>query len=638
MPVITLPDGTQKRFDDPIAMAEIAQHIGAGLAKAAIAGKVDDQLVDLAYCVDHDARVTLITSKSPEALEILRHSTAHLLAQAVKQLFPEVKLAIGPAIDDGFYYDFESKDTFTVADLDKIDKMMRELVHSDIAVRRQEVTKEEAVKLFQQRGEPYKVELIEAIADSERVSLYWQGDFVDLCRGPHVASTGKLSAFKLTKVAGAYWKGDSQNKMLQRIYGTAWFTQKDLDTYLKRLEEAEKRDHRKIGKHMDLFHFDQRSPGMVFWHDKGWRIYQAVVRYMRELIRDNDYQEVSTPIILERSLWEQSGHWDKFREIMFTTQSEDKIFAIKPMNCPGNIQIFNQGLKSYRDLPLRMAEFGICHRNELSGALHGLMRIRSFMQDDAHVFCLESQMLEEIATLIDHVYKVYRDFGFDRVTVRLATRPERRIGSDENWDKAEKALEMALNHHHLDFELAKGEGAFYGPKIEFHLHDCLDRVWQCGTIQVDFSLPERFHVQYVDERGERKTVVMIHRAIVGSIERFIGILLEQYSGKLPLWLSPVPVVVMNITDNQAAYVVELVKKLKKHNIFAISDLRNEKIGFKIREHTLGNVPYLAIVGDREVESGSMAVRTQSGVDLGSISVEVFIERLKTEIAERKQVV
>lgn len=637
MPIITLPDNSQKSFDSTVSVYDIAKSIGDRLAAAAIAAKVDGQLVDVSFRIDKDAQVTILTDKNPEALAIIRHSTAHLLAHAVKQLFPEVKIAIGPVIEEGFYYDFDLPHHFTPDDLTAIEARMKALAQQNIPMIRKDMSRAAALSFFEQQQEIYKTALIRDLPENEPLSIYEQGEFTDLCRGPHAASTGQLKAFKLIKLAGAYWRGDSKNKMLQRIYGTAFFNQKDLDAYLQKLTEAEKRDHRKLGKHMDLFHFDMRSPGMIFWHDKGWKIYQSIVQYMREKLRDYDYQEVNTPIILARGLWEQSGHWEKYQDNMFITQSEDQLFAIKPMNCPGNIQVFNQGLKSYRDLPLRMAEFGQCHRNELSGALHGLMRIRQFTQDDAHIFCTEQQMLDEIATLIHLTFEVYKTFGFEKVTIRLATRPSKRIGADENWDRAEQALADALNQQKLAFTLAPGEGAFYGPKIEFHLHDCLDRTWQCGTIQVDFSMPVRLGVEYVAEDGERKTPVMIHRTIIGSIERFIGILLEQYAGKLPLWLAPVQVVVMNITDEQADYAESIVKIFKKQGIRAISDLRNEKIGFKIREHTLQNIPYLLVVGDRERASGLVSVRTQSGRDLGNQSIEDFLNCIHSEIVQYERV-
>ncbi|HCU05179.1 MAG: threonine--tRNA ligase [Gammaproteobacteria bacterium GWE2_42_36] len=637
MPIITLPDNSQKSFDSTVSVYDIAKSIGDRLAAAAIAAKVDGQLVDVSFRIDKDAQVTILTDKNPEALAIIRHSTAHLLAHAVKQLFPEAKIAIGPVIEEGFYYDFDLPHHFTPDDLTAIEARMKALAQQNIPMIRKDMSRAAALSFFEQQQEIYKTALIRDLPENEPLSIYEQGEFTDLCRGPHAASTGQLKAFKLIKLAGAYWRGDSKNKMLQRIYGTAFFNQKDLDAYLQKLIEAEKRDHRKLGKHMDLFHFDMRSPGMIFWHDKGWKIYQSIVQYMREKLRDYDYQEVNTPIILARGLWEQSGHWEKYQDNMFITQSEDQLFAIKPMNCPGNIQVFNQGLKSYRDLPLRMAEFGQCHRNELSGALHGLMRIRQFTQDDAHIFCTEQQMLDEIATLIHLTFEVYKTFGFEKVTIRLATRPSKRIGADENWDRAEQALADALNQQKLAFTLAPGEGAFYGPKIEFHLHDCLDRTWQCGTIQVDFSMPVRLGVEYVAEDGERKTPVMIHRTIIGSIERFIGILLEQYAGKLPLWLAPVQVVVMNITDEQADYAESIVKIFKKQGIRAISDLRNEKIGFKIREHTLQNIPYLLVVGDRERASGLVSVRTQSGRDLGNQSIEDFLNCIHSEIVQYERV-
>ncbi|MBU0456207.1 MAG: threonine--tRNA ligase [Pseudomonadota bacterium] len=572
--------------------------------------------------------------KDSESLETIRHSTAHLMAQAVQQLFPSAQVTIGPAIEDGFYYDFATDEPFTPNDLEKIEQRMKELAQQDIPIKARTVTREEAIQLFSRLNEKYKVEIIKEIPKDESITLYEQGEFIDLCRGPHVPSTGSLKAFKLTKLAGAYWRGDSKNEMLQRIYGTAWLTQEDLDKYLKHLEEAEKRDHRKIGKEMDLFHVQPDAPGMAFWHDKGRKIYQAVIQYMREALRF-DYQEVVTPQIMDRSLWEKSGHWSKFADLMFTTTSENHDFAVKPMNCPGHIQIYNQGLKSYRDLPLRMAEFGICHRNEPSGTLHGLMRIRQFTQDDAHVFCTEEQLQSEIIKLIDMVYQTYRDFGFDRIIIRLATRPEQRIGEDAVWDEAEKALEVALNKKGLEWELAPGEGAFYGPKIEFHLKDCLDRVWQCGTIQVDFSMPTRLGAQYVAEDGSKKIPIMIHRAILGSLERFIGILLEHYAGNLPLWLAPTQAIVLNITDKQADYAKQVVDALRNQGIRADVDLRNEKIGFKIREHTLQHVSYIVVVGQREMDTDQIAVRLLSGEDLGAMSIQDFVQKLHEQIKARQ---
>jgi threonyl-tRNA synthetase len=628
MPIITLPDGNKITFTAPVTVAEVAQNIGARLAQAAVAGLVDNKPVDLTYLITEDAVVAIITGDSPEGLDVIRHSTAHLMAHAVQQLFPKVQVTIGPTIENGFYYDFAFERSFTPEDLEKIEQKMHELVRQDIPIIREEMPRDEAIKLFTKMGEKYKVEIIKEIPQDQIISLYKQGDFIDLCRGPHVPSTSKLKAFKLMKIAGAYWRGDSNNEMLQRIYGTAWNTKADLKLYLERLAEAEKRDHRKIGKALDLFHFQAEAPGMAFWHHKGWIIYKVILEYMRKKLHEYDYQEINTPLIMDRSLWEKSGHWDKFSNLMFTTQSENHDYAIKPMNCPGHMQIFNQGLKSYRDFPLRMAEFGLCHRNEPSGTLHGLMRIRQFTQDDAHVFCTEEQLQDEVAALIKLLYEVYTDFGFDKLIVKLATRPDKRIGSDEDWDRGEQALEIALNKHGIEWTLAPGEGAFYGPKIEFHLRDCLDRVWQCGTIQIDFSMPARLGAQYVAEDGSRRVPVTLHRAILGSIERFIGILLEHYAGILPFWLAPVQVVVMNITDKQADYVKNITKILQKSGFRAISDLRNEKIGFKIREQTLLHVPYMLIIGDRELENHLVAVRMHSGKDLGSMSVENFLQMLE----------
>ncbi|RMG53428.1 MAG: threonine--tRNA ligase [Gammaproteobacteria bacterium] len=632
MPVITLPDGSKREYDHPVTVAEVAADIGPGLAKAAVAGKVDGKEVDTSYVIDHDANLAIITPRDEEGLEVIRHSTAHLLAQAVKELYPEAQVTIGPVIDNGFYYDFDYKRPFTEEDLEKIEARMKELAKKDIPVERTVMDRDEAVKFFRDMGEEYKAEIISEIPEGEEISLYRQGDFIDLCRGPHVPSTGKLGAFKLQKVAGAYWKGDSRNKMLTRIYGTAWADKKQLKQYLKRLEEAEKRDHRRIGKQMDLFHTQEEAPGMVFWHDRGWIIYQTIEQYIRRILREHDYQEVRTPQLVDRSLWEKSGHWEKFHDMMFTTESENRVYAVKPMNCPCHVQIFNQGLKSYRDLPLRMAEFGSCHRNEPSGTLHGLMRVRNFVQDDAHIFCTEDQIQDEVSAFIDLVFKVYRDFGFEDVEVALSTRPEQRVGDDALWDKAEKALEEALEAKGIEWKLQPGEGAFYGPKVEFALRDCLDRVWQCGTIQVDFSMPGRLDAEYVGEDGERHTPVMLHRAILGSLERFIGILIEHYEGKLPLWLAPVQAEILTITDRQADYARKLEKTLREQGLRAHADLRNEKIGFKIREHTLQRVPYLLVVGDREAETNTVAVRTRSGEDLGTMSVEDITRRLVEEVA------
>ena len=634
MPTVTLPDGSHREYSSPLTIAEVAADIGAGLAKAALAGKVDGKLVDTSYRIDRDVNLAIITERDEEGLDIVRHSTAHLLAQAVKQLFPQAQVTIGPVIEDGFYYDFAYSPGFSESDLEKIEQKMEELAKKDYPVSRQVMPRDEAVKFFRDMGEEYKARIIEDIPKDQELSLYQQGDFIDLCRGPHVPSTGKLKAFKLMKLAGAYWRGDSKNEMLQRVYGTAWSNKKDLKDYLHRLEEAEKRDHRRLGKQLDLFHTQEEAPGMIFWHDKGWIIYQQIEQYIRNKLRQHEYQEVRTPQVVDRSLWERSGHWDKFRENMFTTHSENRDYAVKPMNCPCHIQVFNQGLKSYRDLPLRMAEFGSCHRNEPSGTLHGLMRVRNFTQDDAHIFCTEEQIQSEVAQFNDLLFEVYKDFGFDEVLIKLSTRPAQRVGSDEVWDKAEHALEKALNTLGLAWDLQPGEGAFYGPKIEFSLRDCIGRVWQCGTIQVDFSMPGRLGAEYVAEDGSRKTPVMLHRAILGSLERFIGVLIEHYAGVFPLWLAPVQAVVLNITDKQQEYVEIVAKSLSEHGIRAKADLRNEKIGFKIREHTLQKVPYLLVVGDREVENHTVAVRTRSGEDLGTMSLEDVVTKLTDEIVCR----
>ena len=631
MPVVTLPDGSTRQFDSAVSIHDIAADIGPGLAKAALAGKVDGKLVDTSYVVDRDAQVAIVTDRDEEGLEVIRHSTAHLLAQAVKELFPDAQVTIGPVIEDGFYYDFAYKESFTPEDLTAIEKKMAELVKQNYPITRTVKSRDEAVKFFRDMGEEYKAEIIESIPADEDLSLYQQGDFIDLCRGPHVPSTGKLKSFKLMKLAGAYWRGDSNNEMLQRIYGTAWANKKDLKAYLHRLEEAEKRDHRKLGKQQDLFHMQEEAPGMVFWHDKGWIIYQEVEQYVRKVLVKNNYQEVRTPQVVDRSLWEKSGHWDKFSDMMFTTHSENRDYAVKPMNCPCHIQIFNTGLKSYRDLPLRMAEFGSCHRNEPSGTLHGLMRVRNFVQDDAHIFCTEDQIQSEISEFIDLLFAVYKDFGFTDIQIKLSTRPEQRVGSDEVWDKAEAALEAALDSKKLDWDLQPGEGAFYGPKIEFSLKDCIGRVWQCGTAQVDFSMPGRLDAHYIDEHGEKQVPVMIHRAILGSLERFIGILIEEHAGKMPLWLSPVQTVVMGITDKQADYVTDVVRQLKDAGFRAEADLRNEKIGFKIREHTLQRVPYILVAGDREIENNTIAVRTRDGEDLGAMSLADLMAKMTQEI-------
>jgi threonyl-tRNA synthetase len=634
MPSITLPDGSQRQFDRPVSVREIAESIGPGLAKAALAGRVDGKLVDTGHTIDRDAEVAIVTERDEEGVEVIRHSTAHLLAHAVKELFPEAQVTIGPVIEDGFYYDFAYKRPFTEADLAAIEAKMEEIANRDVPVHREVWNRGEAVDFFRRHGEEYKAKIIEDIPGSEEISIYRQGEFLDLCRGPHVPSTGKLKAFKLMKVAGAYWRGDSRNEMLQRIYGTAWPDKKALKAYLHRLEEAEKRDHRRIAKVQDLFHIQEESPGMVFWHDTGWHIYVALQDYIRAQLRKRGYQEVRTPQLIDSSLWQRSGHWDKFRDGMFTTESENRTYAVKPMNCPAHIQIFNHGLKSYRDLPLRMAEFGSCHRNEPSGTLHGLMRVRGFTQDDAHIFCAEEQIQSEVSAFIDLVFEVYRDFGFNEVLLALSTRPEQRVGSDDIWDKAEQALATALDNKGLQWKLQPGEGAFYGPKIEFALKDCLGRVWQCGTIQVDFSMPGRLGAHYIAEDGTKQVPVMLHRAILGSFERFFGILTEHYAGAWPVWLAPTQAVVMSITDRQAPFAQEVAERLVSRGLRAVADLRNEKIGFKIREHTIQRVPYLLVVGDRELESNSVSVRTRTGEDLGSMEVKAFIERLAGEVMQR----
>ncbi len=631
MPLITLPDGSERSFDNPVSVHDVAADIGPGLAKAALAGRVNGELVDTTYVMSEDAQLAIVTDRDADGLEVIRHSTAHLMAQAVKMLYPEAQVTIGPSIEDGFYYDFSYERPFTPEDLKAIEDKMKALVKADLPITRSLMSRDEAVAFFRNLGETYKAEIIESIPSDEDLSLYNQGEFTDLCRGPHVPSTGRLKSFKLMKLAGAYWRGDSKNEMLQRIYGTAWKDKKELKAYIRRLEEAEKRDHRKIGKALDLFHTQEEAPGMVFWHGKGWQIYLVVQQYIRDKLDKNGYQEVHTPQVIDRSLWEKSGHWDKFGDMIFTTHSEHRDYAIKPMNCPAHIQIYNHGLKSYRDLPLRLAEFGSCHRNEPSGTLHGLMRVRNFVQDDAHIFCTEAQIHSEVSDFIDLLFEVYRDFGFDDVIVKFSTRPEERVGEDEVWDRAEKALEDVLNHKKLDWELQPGEGAFYGPKIEFSLRDCLNRVWQLGTIQLDFSMPGRLDATFIAEDNSKQVPVMLHRAILGSIERFIGILIEHYAGLLPLWLSPVQVVLMNITDRQADYVEKVAKTLQEQGFRVEIDLRNEKIGFKIREHTLERVPYLLVIGDREMEEGSVAVRTRKGEDLGSISVEAFAARMNEEV-------
>ncbi|HYD56544.1 MAG TPA: threonine--tRNA ligase [Burkholderiales bacterium] len=631
MPNIRLPDGSSKSFANPVTVAEIAQSIGPGLAKAALAGKVDGKLVDTGFLVDSDAQVSIVTERDPEGVEILRHSTAHLLAHAVKELFPEAQVTIGPVIENGFYYDFSYKRPFTPEDLSAIEKRMQEIARRDEPVQRKEMPREEAVRFFSDMGEKYKAEIIASIPEKETISLYGQGNWIDLCRGPHVPSTGKLKVFKLMRVAGAYWRGDSKNEMLQRIYGTAWGRKEDQDAYLKMLEEADKRDHRRLGTQLDLFHMQEEAPGLVFWHPKGWALWQQVEQYMRRVYRENGYQEVRAPQILDRSLWEKTGHWENFRENMFTTASENRDYAVKPMNCPGHILIYNKGVRSYRELPLRYGEFGSCHRNEPSGALHGLMRVRGFVQDDGHIFCTEDQILPECEAFTALLQKVYGDFGFTDIIYKVATRPKARIGSDESWDKAEAALKASLQKSGLQFSIAEGEGAFYGPKIEYSLKDGIGRVWQCGTIQVDFSMPGRLGAEYVGEDNARHTPVMLHRAIVGSMERFIGILIEHYAGAFPLWLAPVQMVVMGITDRQADYVAQVKNRLANQGFRVISDLRNEKISYKIREHSLQKVPYQVVVGDKETQANTVAVRTRSGEDLGAMTIEAFTARLESEL-------
>jgi len=633
MPVITLPDGSQRQFEHDVTVFQVAADIGPGLAKAALAGRVNGNLVDTSFIISDDSELSLITERDDEGLDVIRHSCAHLLAQATQALFPKAQVTIGPVIDNGFYYDFAFSRPFTPDDLIAIENKMAEIAKQDLPIERSSMLREEAIDFFKNMGEEYKAEIIESIPAGEEISLYRQGDFIDLCRGPHVPSTGKIKAFKLMKLAGAYWRGDSNNEMLQRVYGTCWANKKDLKKYLYRLEEAEKRDHRKIGKQLELFHFQEDAPGMVFWHNDGWSIFKELEKYIRDVLNKTDYQEVKAPQIMDRSLWEKSGHWEKYHDDMFTTESENRTYAVKPMNCPGHIQIFNQGLKSYRDLPLRMAEFGSCHRNEPSGALHGLMRVRAFTQDDAHVFCTEDQIQEEVGHLIDTIYDVYADFGFEHIEIKLSTRPEKRVGSDESWDQAEEALDAALKSKNIDFEILPGEGAFYGPKIEFSLRDCLDRIWQCGTVQLDFSMPGRLDAEYVAEDGNKKTPVMIHRAILGSLERFIGILIEEYAGKLPTWLAPKQVAIMNITDKQADFVRKSTEMMKSQGIRVNSDLRNEKIGFKIRQHTLQRVPYLLVVGDREVETETFSVRSRAGKDLGSMTLEAFTQLLNDDIKQ-----
>ena len=637
MPVITLPDGSQRHFDQAVTVMDVAASIGPGLAKACIAGRINGELVDACELIEQDAALSIITTKDEEGLEILRHSCAHLLGHAIKQLWPETRMAIGPVIDNGFYYDVDLDRALTEEDLQVLEARMLELAQKDYAVIKKTVSWQEARDVFASRGESYKVAILdENIANDDKPGLYHHEEYIDMCRGPHVPNMRFCHHFKLQKISGAYWRGDSKNKMLQRIYGTAWADKKQLGAYLQRLEEAAKRDHRKIGKQLDLYHMQEEAPGMVFWHHDGWTIFRELETFIREKLTEYDYQEVKGPFMMDRVLWERSGHWDKYADAMFTTSSENREYAIKPMNCPGHVQIFNQGLKSYRDLPLRMAEFGSCHRNEPSGSLHGLMRVRGFTQDDAHIFCAEDQIQSEVSGCIKMVYDTYSTFGFQNIAVKLSTRPEKRIGSDEMWDKAEHGLEAALQANGLEYQLQPGEGAFYGPKIEFTLHDCLDRAWQCGTIQLDFALPGRLGATYVGEDNDRHVPVMIHRAILGSLERFIGILTEEFAGFFPTWLSPVQAVVMNITDNQADYAKQVVKLLSQAGIRAKADLRNEKIGFKIREHTLKRVPFMLVCGDKEVEAGEIAVRTRKGTDLGKFKVDALIAALQQEIASRGQ--
>jgi len=632
---VTLPDGSVRQFDAPVTVAQVASSIGAGLARAALAGRVNGELVDTSHLIDADAQLAIVTDKDADGLDMIRHSTAHLLAYAVKSLFPDAQVTIGPVIEDGFYYDFAYKRPFTPDDLTAIEKKMAELAKRDIPVERSVMPRDEAVSFFRDMGEAYKAEIIASIPTNEAISLYREGDFIDLCRGPHVPSTGKLKHFKLMKLAGAYWRGDSKNEMLQRVYGTAWAKKEDLDAYLHRLEEAEKRDHRKLARQLDLLHMQDEAPGMVFWHPKGWIVWQQIEQYMRQKFVEYGYQEVRTPAMMDRGMWEKSGHWENYHENMFTTASENRDYAVKPMNCPGHVQIFNSGLHSYRDLPLRLAEFGSCHRNEPSGALHGIMRVRGFTQDDAHIFCTEDQIEPEVADFIVMLQKVYADFGFHDVLVKLSTRPDKRVGSDESWDKAEAALAAALDENRLAYDLQPGEGAFYGPKIEFTLKDTLGRLWQCGTIQLDFNLPVRLGAEFVDEDNGRKPPVMLHRAILGSMERFIGILIEHHAGNFPLWLAPVQVMVLNISERQAEYAQKIVLALREAGIRAVSDLSNNKITYKIREHSLQKLPYQVVVGDKEMEAGVVAVRARGNLDLGQIGLNDLIARLQAETRARQ---
>lgn len=636
MPIITLPDGSKREFDRPVSVLEVAQDIGAGLAKATIAGRVNGERRDACDIINEDANLEIITAKDEDGLEIIRHSCAHLLGHAIKQLFPDVKMAIGPTIENGFYYDVDLDRSLTQEDIDAIEKRMLELAKTNYDVIKTPVSWQEARDTFEKRGEPYKMAILdENIERTATPALYHHEEYIDMCRGPHVPNMRFCHNFKLMKVAGAYWRGDSKNKMLQRIYGTAWADKKQLAEYLTRLEEAAKRDHRKIGKALDLYHMQEEAPGMVFWHNDGWTIFRELETFVRTKLKEYDYQEVKGPFMMDRVLWEKTGHWQNYGDLMFTTQSENREYAIKPMNCPGHVQIFNQGLKSYRDLPIRMAEFGSCHRNEPSGSLHGLMRVRGFTQDDAHIFCTEDQIESEVTSCIKMVYDIYSTFGFQNIQVKLSTRPEKRIGADDMWDRAEAGLAAALAHNGLEYEIQEGEGAFYGPKIEFALRDCLDREWQCGTIQLDFALPGRLNASYVAEDNDRRTPVMIHRAILGSIERFIGIITEEYAGFFPAWLAPVQAIVMNITDSQADYVQKVVKQLSDAGLRVKADLRNEKVGFKIREHTLRRVPYMLVCGDKEIAEGKVAVRTRKGADLGTFTIEEFTEILKSQVRQRE---
>ena len=636
MPIITLPDGSKREFDRPVSVLEVAQDIGAGLAKATIAGRVNGERRDASDIINEDANLEIITAKDEDGLEIIRHSCAHLLGHAIKQLFPDVKMAIGPTIENGFYYDVDLDRSLTQEDIDAIEKRMLELAKTNYDVIKTPVSWQEARDTFEKRGEPYKMAILdENIERTATPALYHHEEYIDMCRGPHVPNMRFCQHFKLMKIAGAYWRGDSKNKMLQRIYGTAWADKKQLAEYLTRLEEAAKRDHRKIGKALDLYHMQEEAPGMVFWHNDGWTIFRELETFVRTKLKEYDYQEVKGPFMMDRVLWEKTGHWQNYGDLMFTTQSENREYAIKPMNCPGHVQIFNQGLKSYRDLPIRMAEFGSCHRNEPSGSLHGLMRVRGFTQDDAHIFCTEDQIESEVTSCIKMVYDIYSTFGFQNIQVKLSTRPEKRIGADDMWDRAEAGLAAALAHNGLEYEIQEGEGAFYGPKIEFALRDCLDREWQCGTIQLDFALPGRLNASYVAEDNDRRTPVMIHRAILGSIERFIGIITEEYAGFFPAWLAPVQAIVMNITDSQADYVQKVVKQLSDAGLRVKADLRNEKVGFKIREHTLRRVPYMLVCGDKEIAEGKVAVRTRKGADLGTFTIEEFAEILKSQVRQRE---